>query len=129
MVTAYTEEGSVWASELVSVSVSNAAANISVASLSTDANSYATGSLVKAEADLSATAPTAVDEIVFAVRLKGTDENHDFYSDRNYSIGTTSQTLTSEKVFYKPGNYVYWVAYYRDGSWHNLSPQKEFVVG
>jgi hypothetical protein len=129
MVAAYTEEGSVWASEPVSVSVSNAATGISVASLSTDASSHASGSLVKAEATLSATAPTAVDEIVFAVRLKGTDENHDFYSDRNYSIGTTSQTLTSEKVFYKPGNYVYWVAYYRDGSWHNLSPQKEFVVG
>ncbi len=129
MVAAYTKEGSVFASKPISISVSNAAGSVSVASLSTDADSYAAGSQIKASAILSATAPTTVDEIVFAVRLKGTDENHDFYLVRNYSIGTAPQTLNSVKVFTKPGTYVYWVAYYKDGSWHNLPPQKEFVVG
>ncbi len=62
------------------------------------------------------------------MRLKGTNENHDFYLIRNYSIGTTLQILNSEKVFTKPGTYVYWVAYYRDGSRRWLEPEKEFTV-
>ena len=107
MIAAYTKEGSVYASKPIPVSVSNAAASVSVTSLSTSASSYAAGSSVRANATLSATAPTTVNQILFAVRLKGTYENHDFYPVNNYSIGSTPQTLTSQKVFTKPGTYVY----------------------
>ena len=97
--------------------------------LGTDAGSYAAGSSVKAKVTLSAAFPITVDQMIFAVQLKGTGANHDFYPVNNYSIGTTPQLLTSERDFSKLGNYTSSVAYYRDGSWHDLTPEKEFVVG
>lgn len=129
MVAAYTQEGSVWPSNVATVRVNNSAEPVTVNALSTNASSYIAGSKVTVSATLCSRVPITVQQLAIAVRIKSTGENYDFPTKfNNHSFGTSPQTVTTSSVFNKSGTYVYWVAYYKDGVWHSLTPKKEFTI-
>jgi hypothetical protein len=121
---AYTEDGSVWPSNKIFVTVRN----IGVDSLSTDAQSYAAGSLIEFRATLSAGTTTTVDQITIAVRSRDTGETYDLPPVGDYTVGTEPETLSFERKFDRSGTYVYWVAYRKEGTWYDMTPQKWFAV-
>lgn len=124
MLAAYTEDGSVWPSNRISVEVGN----VSVDSLGTDAESYAAEAPVEFRATLSAGTTTTIDRIIVAVRSTDTGENHDLPPVNGYTLEKTPETLSFEGRLHEPGTYLYWIAYYADGAWHDTTPRKQLTV-
>jgi hypothetical protein len=131
MVAAYTTDGSVWPSNIVPVTVENAAAGNVVAKLGADASSYDAGDTVELTATLSADVETTVDQLSVAVRPEGVQDSSQFtgfYDSSPYTVETSPKTVISRRAIDEPGDYVAWVSYYRDGSWRWLEPEEEFTV-
>lgn len=139
MVAAYPRQGgqagSVWPSNVVSVTVNNAGVSsngdVTVSSLCTDASSYTVGGTVKVTASVYADAATTVDQLNITTRPRGTKDSslfESFYDVAPYTIETSPKTVTAQRAISKPGTYVLWVSYLKDGSWHRLRPEEEFTV-
>jgi hypothetical protein len=81
---------------------------------------------------LSADVATVVDQINISARPKDTGDSSRFvafYDEAPYALGTTPKTIAASKTMDEPGTYALWVSYLKDGSWHWLTPEKEFAVG
>jgi hypothetical protein len=101
---------------------------LTVHSLSTDSSSYPAYSSVTAKATLCARVSRSFDMKIAAKRLK-TGERFDFPTIQDHPTGADRQTVTSTRVFAKPGRYEYWLAYRKkDGSWDVVTAAKNFWV-
>lgn len=144
MVVAYPQQGSqagsVWPSNMITLTVDNATnagsgasldSNITVGSLCTNASSYTAGSQVLSSFSISANTATTVEALSIGARPKGSTDSS-LYVNFNYlapyTIGTTPTTVTGGNTISRPGTYVLWVSYKKNGSWYWLLPEREFTV-
>lgn len=132
----YTQEGSVYPSNVIDATVNNSSApppppgelTVSVDQLYTNKAEYKRGQPVYATSVLKASQEATLPLVTLAVRKRSTDRNHDFPARYDFPVSTTGATLESSRVFDRRGTYDYWAAYYQNGSWHNLTPKKSFTV-
>lgn len=92
----------------------------------TNLSEQGTSRLSSARVDytLKTTGSLVASSLVVAVR-KGT-ANYDFASKSNVTLAGTQSFTVSKK--FPTGTYSYWVAYYANGKWTNLSPTKTFTI-
>lgn len=77
-------------------------------------------------ARLSSPTPTTYEQIVFAVR-DANDTNFDLGHQSAYRVDANVRELTASATF-PPGQYRYWLAYYLNGRWTRLAPERSFSV-
>ena len=101
---------------------------ITVDSLYTDKASYSRYATVYATATMHASQDTTLPRVVIAVRHRNTGGNYDFPLQTNFLVKATGSTLKSNRTLNTSGIYDYWVAYYKDDSWHALTSKKSFTI-